>query len=152
MKKSLIAIICMCALLFCVSCKKEDTGVVTLDSAEQISNTLGIDFKIPSTAKYYAFTVENDIVGKARFTFSGYIFELYASKVVSGDGLFQKSEKIDSTVGLEFDSRAQISVNSYSDGSRSAVWTKNGTNYLAFAQKPVTDDLFLELCDIIIPQ
>lgn len=151
MRKIVSILLCL-IIVFCVSAcaDKKEVEVQTLSSAEEVSELLNVAFAVPATAKYCAFTITDNIVGQAHFTFNGFVFDMYASKLLSGTDLHQNKADYSGAVSLDFDDRADISINSYSDGSRVCEWTKDGTNYAIYCQKSANDDVFTELCDVII--
>ncbi len=150
MKKIISALLCV-LLLFCIgSCAKKEQNIQTLSSAAEVAELLNIDFSVPATAKYTTFTITDNELAQAHFTFNGFVFDMYASKILlAKDMLSIKAQNI-GAVSLEFDERADLSVISYSDGSRGCEWTKDGTHYVLYCHKSASDDVFLEICDVII--
>lgn len=146
---SLAALLCM-VLSLCCSCIKQPTLIEEVASANELSERVGFTMAVPSTAKYATFSIIENTMAEARFTFNSFIFIYRGSKLASGDALHEKGTDFEANTTLELDDRTTLTVSSMSDGSRVATWTYNGTNYSLFAQKAVTDDVFLELCDLIV--
>ena len=150
MKKLVSVLLCVILLLSLGSCTKKEQNIQTLSSAAEVSELLNISFLVPATAKYTTFTITDNELAQAHFTFNGFVFDMYASKVLSGKNLCSVKADYAGALSLEFDERASLTASSYTDGSRSCEWTKDGTNYFLYCHKSASDDVFLEICDVII--
>ena len=151
MKKyvSLAVIFCLVLTLAC-SCIKQPTLIEEVATADELSERVGFTMAVPSTAKYATFSIIETTTAEARFTFNSFIFIYRGSKLVSGDALHGKGTDFVANSPQELGDRTTITISSLTDGSRVATWTYNGTNYSLFAQKSVNDDVFMELCDLIV--
>ncbi len=142
-------LICLILTLTC-SCVKKPVLIEEVASAEELSERIGFTMAVPSTAKYTTFSIIENKIAQARFTFNSYIFIYRGSKLVSDNDLHEKGDKFEANTTLELGDRATLNVSTLADGSRLVTWNYNGTNHSLFAQKSVTDDMFLELCDLIV--
>lgn len=149
--KKIIAVLLICAAVFCIaSCKKEDNTRVEMKSAEEVAAKIGADFVLPKSIKYPAFYVVEDVIGEAEFAFNGFVFTFRASKLKAGDSLYKKDDSVVGTSSFDIDTRATVTINSYSDGSRLATWHYKGTNHVLYTEKSANDDVFTELCDLLV--
>jgi len=146
---SIALLLCLTLTFFC-SCIKQPTLIEEVASADELSARVGFTMSVPSTAKYTTFSIIETTTAEARFTFNSFIFIYRGSKISAGDALHGKGSDFVANTTLELDTRTTLTVSSMEDGSRVATWNYNGTNYSLFAQKAVTDDVFLELCDLIV--
>ncbi len=151
MKKTILTILCVIILLisFC-SCDKIDTKIEEVSSDTELSERIGFTIDVPETVKYETFTIIDNTVGQAKFTFNGYIFVYRGSKLSADASLYQIDSNVVGTVDLTIDTRAVVNVKSLENGGRVAVWNYNGTNYTLYAQKSASDDVFTELLDLLI--
>ena len=133
-----------------VSCIKAPTLIEEVATADELTARAGFTMDIPKSAKYATFSIIETTTAEARFSFNSFIFVYRGSKLASGAALHQKGEDFAGNSTIEIGDRATVTISSLSDGSRVATWTYNGTNYSLFAQKSVSDDVFSELCDLLI--
>ncbi len=151
MKRYISVAVLLCLILtFTCSCIKKPVLIEEVATADELSARVGFTVAVPSTAKYTTFSIIENTMAEARFTFNSFIFIYRGSKLTSGDALHGKGTDFIANTPLELGDRTTITVSSLADGSRLATWTYNGTNYSLFAQKAVTDDVFMELCDLIV--
>ena len=129
MKRTISVLLIILSLLTLASCKKEDDGRVEMGSAEEVEAKIGGTFFLPKGATVSAFYVIDDVVGEAEFGFNGFIFIYRASKIKSGVSLHEVEETLAGTTKLQIDSRAEVTLNSYDNGSRHATWIHEGTSY-----------------------
>ena len=142
-------VLCLTLTLAC-SCIKQPQLIEEVETVEELSSRVGFKMEVPSSAKYTTFSIIEDTIAQARFTFNSFIFIYRGSVLNSGNDLHEKGDKFMSTNTLELGDRTVLSVNSLEDGSRLVTWTYGGTNYSLFTQKSVSDDVFMELCDLIV--
>ena len=149
--KRIISILSVIVILIAFSsCSKKTPDVVEAESAEQVSATVGISFSIPESAKYASFNIVQTHIGEAKFTFNSVVFVYCGSKLSAGESLHRVQGNVMTTTTIQIDTRATVSVDSYEEGYRLASWNYMGTNYSLFSEKPVSDDLITELCDLLI--
>lgn len=149
--KKIISVLLICITVLCLaSCKKKDDSRVEMKSAEEVCAKIGADFVLPKSIRYPTFYVIDEVVGEAEFAFNGFIFTFRASKIKAGDSLFEKKESVVGTSSFDIDTRATVTINSYSDGARLATWYYKGTNHILYTEKSASDDVFTELCDLLV--
>lgn len=146
---SLVAILVL-ILSLTASCIKAPTLVEEVATAEELSERVGFTMAVPKTAKYTTFSIIETTTAEARFSFNSFIFVYRGSKILADISLHEIETAVEATSTIEIDERATVTIRSFTDGSRVAMWSYNGTNHSLFAQKPVPDDVFSELCDLII--
>ena len=146
---SIVAILVV-ILSLTASCIKAPTLVEEVATAEELTERVGFTMAVPSTAKYATYSIIETTTAEARFSFNSFIFVYRGSKLNADAALHQKEGEAEATSTIEIDDRATVTISSYPDGSRIASWNYNGTNYTLYAQKSVVDDVFSELCDLII--
>ncbi len=146
---SLIAILVL-ILSLTASCIKAPTLIEEVATADELSARVGFTMAVPKSAKYTTFSIIETTIAEARFSFNSFIFVYRGSKIVAENALHGKGEEFQGNSTIEIGDRASVTISSLADGSRIAMWYYNGTNYSLFAQKAVPDDVFSELCDLII--
>lgn len=124
--------------------------MVTVATAEEVSAGIGASFTVPDTAKYATFTVTDQSIGEATFTFNGVNFVYRASKLSADKSLHGIDDDPTSENIITIDTRADVTVKIFEDYSQLATWRYNGTNYSLYMQKTVSDDTITELCDLLI--
>ncbi len=151
MKKCIAIVLVLCfALTLACSCIKQPQLIEQVETVEELSERVGFKMEVPSSAKYTTFSIIEKTTAEARFTFNSFIFIYRGSVLLSGNDLHEKGDKFISTNTLELDDRTVLTVNFLEDGSRLVTWYYGNTNYSLFTQKSVSDDVFLELCDLIV--
>ncbi len=155
MKRKISCLLLLVILIsFVTSCDSTATKgkqvITEVDDVKSLSEQIGFDVTVPSTARNVTCTIIDNVISNVNFDYNSILFEFRASKVISGEQLYGINKKITSDNKLQIDKRAEVETYLIDGGGRIAYWYKDGTHYSLICFKTISNDALTEILDLMI--
>ncbi len=112
----------------------KETSVSTSD-VNALSAQIGIKMSVPAQARNVKCAIINDLIAETEFAYNGIIFVHRASKAYSQAPLYGIKGKLTEVDSYVLGEDTEVSVCTFKEGGRIALWYQNGTHHSLYTKK-----------------